>query len=102
MKSYKIQHDFLYKDLPLGADLPLIPLPAKKGKLTKATPIKVSFLLRTDTERLLLAYSWAKKPIMLLDDLPKEDNQILNDYKDLLIRAIIFWFSKRATYAFVK
>ncbi len=102
MKSYKIQHDFLYKDLPLDVISSPTPPPIKKGEMAKATPIKISFLLRMDTEGLLLAYSRIKKPVMLLDDLPKEDNQILNDYKDLLIRAIILWFSKHAIYAFLK
>ena len=102
MKNYAIQHDFLYKDLPIESNECLPHSSCNAVKMTKLIPIKLSFLLKLSDEKILIGYARQKRDILLLDDVEINDNKILSDYKKLLIRAVVFWFGQRRIDVYMK
>ncbi len=48
------------------------------------------------------AYAQQGLPIMLLDDILVEENEVLFAYKQVLITGIVNWFSRYGVYAFVR
>ena len=102
MKSYKIQHDFLYVGLSTNrAKACEWTLPTKKI-YAKSTPVRLSLFLSRNAEELMKVYSQHGLSIMLLDDIPTEENEVFLAYKELLISGILNWFSRHRIYAFVR
>lgn len=101
MKSYKIQHDFLYGVSSLEKEKPNTCKEAKKVDFKKAIPVRLSIVLSPNGEEMMKAYALERKPILLLDDIPAPENEILSDYKECLIRGVMNWFSNRKILVFL-
>lgn len=102
MKSYSIQHDFLYVGLNVKNAKAYKAAPPAKKVYSKSTPVRLSLLLSPGAEELMKAYAQQGLPIMLLDDISVEENEVLFAYKQVLITGIVDWFSHHGIYTFVR
>ena len=103
MKSYKIQHDFLFASNDVAVDgEPHFDVAKSKREECSSLPVKASSLLDEKGEGMLDVFSFAGKPILLIDDLPLDDNPIIMAYRSLLIRGIIAEFHKRERKVFTR
>lgn len=93
MKSYLIQHDFLFSSVSSTNDGdPVFDVPKNQKEKNAATPLRLSLLLSDDGEALFKNYVYFGTPILLEDDIGGFDNPIIHDYKTLLVRAAISRF----------
>lgn len=89
MESYDIQHDFLFSPDEMANDAPAyFDKPQNKRELNKSIPLKASVFLRSDGEAILSAFQTGGKPILLINDLPKTDNPIVEAYSAMLIKGV--------------
>ncbi len=102
MKNYSIQHDFLYVGLSVKNAKVYKSAPPAKKVCAKSTPVRLSLFLSPSAEQLMKAYAQQGLPIMLLDDILVEENEVLFAYKQVLITGIVNWFSRYGVYAFVR
>lgn len=101
MKSYAIQHDYLFASKDALMDgAPRFDTPTSKREERLSAPVKVSSLLGPHGEALLDAYAQAEQEIILMDDLPPNDNPIVLEYCSLLIKGIIAEFHRRGKKVF--
>ena len=89
MKSYNIQHDYLFVSTQMASEgTASFDVPKSKADLKRATPVKASIFLGEDGEEIYKCLTAAKRPILLIDDLPKSDNPIISAYAAALVKGI--------------
>jgi len=90
MKSYNIQHDFLFCPKELArSGRPVFDLPDDDIEAASSTPVKLASLLMERDGHSFESLNSHGISIVLDDDAIASPNPVLSNYKELLIRGII-------------
>lgn len=102
MRTYRIQHDWLFSDDELVYPEAEVETLNDKFNSRKAVPVKLSFLLSDDGHLYFDHFSQRERWILLLDDIGEEGNTVISSYKKLLVRALILRFRRKGVHCIVK
>lgn len=95
MKTYRIQHDWLFSDDELAYPRKEEDSPSGKFNFRKATPVRLSLLLSDEGARYFDYFCQIGCSILLLDDAEQSSNPVISSYKQLLVRALILRFGRK-------